>query len=171
MEPADRLWKEVLRLGRDTPAKAVGGVTAECLTLTLPWNSRLAGVAGVLHQVIGLDSGVSVYGAQRPVADLVLLASAGRMGPLRVAWGAPLAGLAARERAVQFVGEGRVFPDYLGGWLGVVGCIAVPIMRDRQVFAVLEIRSHEAERLGLFDAEIVLAAAEQLADKWANGDQ
>lgn len=166
MEVADRLWKEVLRLSRESTGETIRDVVRQCLEMSLPWTSRLAGVAGILHQVVGPPTGVSLYGVTKPSAELVLAASAGLAGPLSQPWGAPVAGFAAQEQAAQFAGDARAFPDYLGGWMGVSECVAVPITRDRQVFAVLEIRSHQEGRLDLWEAELTASVATAIAEAW-----
>lgn len=166
MEASDRLWKEVLRLSRETRVETIEEVARQCLDMELPWTSRLGGVAGLLHQVIGPSTGVSIYGVLKPGSALALAASAGRTGPLVAAWGAPIAGLAAQEQAAQFAGQARAFPDYLGGWMGVVECIAVPVIRDLRLFAVLELRSHEEGRIGLVEAELTGRLAADIAAAW-----
>ncbi|MDA8206134.1 MAG: GAF domain-containing protein [Thermaerobacter sp.] len=171
METSDRLWKEVLRLSRETSVETIDEVARQCLEMELPWTSRLAGVAGVLHQVVGLPTGVSIYGVVKPGSGLVLAAGAGLAGPMAAAWGAPIAGLAAQEQAAQFAGQARAFHDYLGGWMGVAECIAVPVMRDRRLFAVLEIRSHEEGRLGLAEAELTARLAADIALVWPQPSQ
>lgn len=166
MEPVDRLWKEVLRLSGDTPLETVSEVAQQCLALSLPWTSRLAGITSVLHQALGGGLGVTLYAVVKPGSDLVLAASTGTPGPLAVGWGAPVAGLAAQEQAAQFAGQARALPDYLGGWMGVVACVAVPVLRDRQLGAVLEVRAHEEGRLGLEQAELTARLAADIAAVW-----
>jgi putative methionine-R-sulfoxide reductase with GAF domain len=166
MEAADRLWKEVLRLTAESSAAALGEAVEQCLALAIPWTSRLAGAVGILHQVVGGPTGASLYGVVKPGSDLVLAAAAGKPGPVAVPWGAPVSGLAAQEQAAQFVGQARSFPDYLGGWMGVAECIAVPVTRDRQILAVLEIRSHEEGCLGLLQAELTAQLAADIAAAW-----
>lgn len=166
MEASDRLWKDVLRLSRESTLDTISEVAGACLGMALPWTSRLAGAAGILHQAAGTPTGVSVFGVAARGSDLVLVASAGTPGPVSVPWGAPLAGLAAQEQAAQFAGQARAFPDYLGGWVGVAEGIAVPVMRDGRVFAVLEIRSHQEGSLGIVEAELTAKLAADIAAAW-----
>ncbi len=166
MEAVDRLWKELLRINPESPARAVEDVVRQCLGLSLPWTSRLSGVAAALFQAGGPDTGVSVYGVVRPGSDLVLVAGAGMPGPLAVPWGAPIAGLAAQELSAQFAGDARAFSDYMGGWLGVAACLAVPIVRERRAYAVLEMRSHQSDRIGLIEAELAYAVGALAAAAW-----
>lgn len=166
MDSSDRLWKEVLRITRESTLGAITDVAGACLGLAIPWTSRLGGAAGVLYQAGGPATGVSIFGVPARGSDLVLLAGAGIPGPVSVSWGAPIAGLAAQEQAAQFAGQARAFPDYLGGWIGVAEGIAVPILRDGRLFAVLEIRSHEEGRLGIVEAELTAALAADIATAW-----
>ncbi|NMP21903.1 GAF domain-containing protein [Sulfobacillus harzensis] len=160
------MWKDVLRLKPTSADVEVLALVAQCLDFEGPWTTRIVGVLGILLQRLGTSIGVSVYAPLKVGGELYAAASAGLAGPLSVAWGAPLAGLAASERAAQFAGDARAFPDYQGGWLGVASVLAVPIMRAPQLYGVLEVRSHGSGSFGVDEAELTGLVASQLADRW-----
>jgi putative methionine-R-sulfoxide reductase with GAF domain len=166
MDSWERLWKESVRLTQASPLSDVEVAMDQCLALKLPWTTRLAGMLGIVHQVLGDDTGVSFYGVTRALEPLVLVSAAGKAGPLAVAWGVPVAGFAAQEQASQFAGDARALADYQGGWLGVKQCVAVPVLYHQHLYGVLEVRSHRQEHLGLAQAELVAHAGARLAGAW-----
>ncbi|PSR21203.1 MAG: hypothetical protein C7B45_11715 [Sulfobacillus acidophilus] len=166
MEDWDRLWKDTARLSQATARSQVDDTIDQCLDLKLPWATRLAGILAILHQVLGDDTGVSFYGVTRPWQPLVLVGAAGRPGALATGWGVPVAGIAAQEQAAQFAGEVRTFADYLGGWIGVHQCVAVPVLHNQHLYGVLEVRAYSPDYLNLAHAELVLAVGARIAAAW-----
>lgn len=170
MQAGDRLWKAIAQVGAETTMDQVLALTDEVLALPVPFVTQLGGLASILFQMAGSDSGVSVYRIMKPGQELVALASAGRPGPLTVAWGAPVSGLAVQEGAIQFVGSAKALATYFGGWLTVAECIAVPLIRERRGYGSLEVRSASPGHLDLFAAEVVGKVAERIAAKWPDRD-
>lgn len=155
-----------MRLTYTSPISEVAEIVDRCLVMGLPWPTRLAGVVEIVCQVCGPQTGVSFYGVVGSAQPLVLLCAAGKPGPVAVTWGAPVAGLAAREQAAQFAGEARALTDYLGGWIGVEQCLAVPVLRNQQLYGVLEVRSHVPDHLGLVQAELTAHIGARVAQAW-----
>lgn len=172
MDAGDRLWKAITNIRHESTLDEIMRLTDEILALPVPWTTRLGGLGSILFEVVGDQSGVSVYTVARPGQDLVALASAGRPGPLTVTWGAPVSGLAIQEGATQFVGSARALSTYFGGWLNVAECIAVPLIRERRGYGVLEARSATPGHIDLFTAEVVNQVAARIAKSWpAPGDR
>lgn len=160
------MWKAIAHVGSETTMDQVLTLVDEVLALPVPFVTQLGGASSILFQMVGNDSGVSVYRVMKPGQDLVTWASAGRPGPITVAWGDPVAGLAVQEGAIQFVGSARALASYFGGWLSVAECIAVPLIRERRGYGALEVRSTSPGKLDVFVAEVVGKVAERMAKKW-----
>ncbi len=166
MADVNRLWRDVLRLNSRSQDAEVEALVVQCLDFEGPWTTRLIGALGILRERLGPWAGVSLYMPTKPQGDLYVAASAGTVGPLVVAWGAPVAGLAASERTAQFCAEARSFPDYQGGWLGIQGVLAVPIVRGSDFYGVLEARGHEGHTFGMAEAEVTGHMASLMAERW-----
>ncbi len=170
MEAPDRLWKAITHVGPETSLADIMTLADEVLDLVVPWVTRLGGLASILFKVAGDESGVSVYRVMKPGQDLVTWASAGRPGPITVTWGAPVSGLAIQEGAIQFVGSARALSTYFGGWLDVAECIAVPLIRERRGYGVLEARSAAVGHIDLYTAEVVGEVAARIAQSWPESE-
>jgi hypothetical protein len=169
MDRVERWWKASLAQTPETgTAEPVLALAEACLAFQdLPWATRLMGVAGLVHQMVGPQTGISVYVVSQPETRLAVVAGAGITGPLTVAWRAPLAGMAASEGAVQFLGDPRALPDYLGGWVGVTQAVAVPLVRQQRLAAVFEVRWHRPDAsVGLVEIERIQAIAGLVANQW-----
>lgn len=166
MQDADRLWKDLMRLAPSVSPLAVLEWISQCLDVDAPWTTRLIGVLGAVFQYLGPQVGASVYAPVKPAGTLYTMVAAGLPGPMAVPWGQPVAGLAASELSGQFAGDSRAFPDYQGGWLGVKSALAVPLIRDARLYAVVEVRGHGETRLGMVEAEWIGQVAELLAQRW-----
>lgn len=166
MVDVDRLWRDTLRLTVESRDAAVIDLVMQCLEFEVPWTTRLCGVAGVLNHRFGHPVGVTIYASVTVGETIWAVASAGMTGPMAVNWGSPVSGLAAAERTAQFVGDGKAFPDYQGGWLGVTECVAVPVTQEGRIKAVLEVRSHQARKLQIPEAELTGQVAMRLSQMW-----
>lgn len=162
----DRLWRGTLRLTPESGDDLVVDLVTQHLESGVPWTTKLCGAAGILYHRFGHPTGVTIYASPKVGEAIWAVAQAGVAGPVSVKWGAPVAGLAAAERTAQFAGDCKAFSDYQGGWIGVVQSIAVPLIRDGQGLAVVEVRSHEADKLEIAGAELIGRVAFVLSQKW-----
>ncbi len=163
---ADRLWRDTLRLTRESGDDLVVDLITQQLELKAPWTTKLCGAAGVLYHRFGHPTGVTIYASPKVGEAIWAVAGAGMVGPVLVDWGAPVAGLAAAERTAQFAGDSKAFTHYQGGWIGVAQSIAVPLIRDGQGLAVVEVRSHEASKFEIGEAELIGQVAFVLSQGW-----
>lgn len=172
MSDENRLWKQTLRLHRETSRDELFQVVQGALSLPAPWFTQCLGVSAAISQWLGAEgTGVTVFGVARLGKTLMAAACSGMAGPMLVEWAMPLAGLAASELSAQFIGDSKAIADYPGGWLGVQQAIAIPLVRDGRPLAVLEVRSHQPDHLSMREADILADVAAYLVQRWPPGRQ
>lgn len=124
----------------------------------------------VVTTVLGLAlpewPGISLYVAGKPAGELWLIANHGGPCPVFVAWGVPVVGLAASERAVQIVSDIARFSEYRNHDANVAAEVAIPVVRGKRLRAVLDARAVHRDQLDLGELELLVQAGSSLASAW-----
>lgn len=137
-----------------------------CLQAEADWRSRLALVASAVRGHFPDLLLVAIYVTELPGTWLDLGPLQGPATFARIAWGEGAVGSAALERAVQIIGEMKYFPGYVAAHREICSEIAVPVIRDRIVLAVIDAASAAPGRFGIVEAELLQGIAAQLALAW-----
>lgn len=108
--------------------------------------ARMANVAAMIHQTFGFWW----TGFYRVVdSELILGPFQGPLACSRIAYGRGVCGTAWKERATQVVPDVDKFPGHIACSSASKSEIVVPVIKDREVVAVLDI---DSERPATFDS-------------------
>ncbi|MCL6563049.1 MAG: GAF domain-containing protein [Firmicutes bacterium] len=168
-ETVREVSKRLGQIGPGTSWPACQEAIEAVLNLELPWITRLGAAALAFSRWLSFAHGLSIYREARGQDGRMRLypvLAMGLPGPLEVMWGLPVAGLAARDRATQWVADPRLLRRYAGFGAEVAEVVAVPAISGGRLLAVLEVRAREGGCLEFPIAEASVAVAEALAARW-----
>jgi hypothetical protein len=168
-ESLQEVSKRLGQIGPGTSWPACQAAIEAVLKVDLPWPTRLGAACLAFSRWLSFAHGLTLYreaegtdGRQRLYPVLTL----GLPGPLEVMWGLPVAGLAARDRATQWVADPRLLRRYAAFGTEAAEVLAVPVIFGRRLLAVLEVRAQESGCLEFPIAEALVAVAEAMAERW-----
>lgn len=95
--------------------------------------------------------------------ELVLGPFVGRPACIRIPFGTGVCGTAAESRATQLVADVHAFPGHIACDAASASELVVPVLRDGQVIAVIDLDSPRPARFTDADAEGIEALARLLA--------
>ncbi|MCX5619773.1 MULTISPECIES: GAF domain-containing protein [Bombella] len=130
----------------DVLPMAQGLLEAECDEI-----ANLANIAALLFEAMAQVNWVGFY--MMKAGDLVLGPFQGRVACTRIAVGKGVCGTAVAERATQRVADVHTFPGHIACDGASASEIVIPIMRDGQVYGVLDIDSPVTNRFSADDQE------------------
>lgn len=168
-ETVQDVSKRLGQIGPETSWPACQAAIEAVLNLDLPWATRLGAAFGAFSRWLSFAHGLTLYreaggpdGRRRLYPQFAL----GLPGPLEVMWGLPVAGLAARERATQWVVDPRLLRRYAAFGAEAAEVVAVPVISGGRLLAVSEVRARESGCLDFLIAEALVAVAEAMAARW-----
>lgn len=97
--------------------------------------------------------------------ELVLGPFVGRPACIRIPFGKGVCGAAAESRATQLVADVHAFPGHIACDAASASELVVPVLRDGQVIAVIDLDSPRPARFTDADAEGIEALAGLLAER------
>jgi len=97
--------------------------------------------------------------------ELVLGPFVGRPACIRIPFGTGVCGAAAESRATQLVADVHAFPGHIACDAASQSELVVPVLRDGQVVAVIDLDSPSPARFTGADAKGIEALAALLADR------
>lgn len=149
--PKSELYREILR-------------TADALTAGEPDGvANMANVAALLWEYLG---DVNWTGFYRMVeGELVLGPFQGRAACIRIALGDGVCGAAAASGVTQLVDDVHAFPGHIACDAKSASELVVPIIRDGEVIAVIDLDSPTLARFDAYDAAGIEALAKLLASR------
>jgi L-methionine (R)-S-oxide reductase len=121
--------------------------------------ANLANITAGLRECLPIASWVGFYIARQP-HELVLGPFQGKIACVRIAFGRGVCGTAAAERRTLIVPDVEKFPGHIACDAGSRSEIVVPIVRDNQCVAVLDLDSYELAAFDETDAEYLAKIAE-----------
>lgn len=132
-----------------------------------PWESTLIAVLHVLSEHIPKLTWSGFYLVEKLGVALnrgPFLAT--EEGPSRLGWREGVIGSCAYERAVQILGDTKRFEGYIGAVRETRSELAVPVVRDGRVLAVLDAQAPAIDAFGIVEAELFQQIADRLARMW-----
>lgn len=126
--------------------------------------ANLANASALLKDCVALASWVGFY--VRRGEQLVLGPFQGKVACVLIAMGRGVCGTAAAKRETLVVPDVEAFPGHIACDAGSRSEVVVPIVRDGQVVAVLDVDSYELAAFDAVDAEGLGALAGVMA-RWA----
>ena len=123
--------------------------------------ANLANITAALRVVIPVASWIGFYVMRG--GELVLGPFQGKVACVRIAIGRGVCGTAAAERRTLIVPDVQAFPGHIACDEGSRSEIVVPIVRDGQVVAVLDLDSYEPAAFDETDAAGLAPVAELAA--------
>lgn len=121
--------------------------------------ANLANITAGLRECLPIASWVGFY-ITRANNELVLGPFQGKIACVRIAFGRGVCGTAAAERRTLIVRDVEKFPGHIACDAGSRSEIVVPIVRDNQCVAVLDLDSYELAAFDETDAEYLAKIAE-----------
>jgi L-methionine (R)-S-oxide reductase len=113
--------------------------------------ANLANITAGLRVVLPVASWIGFYILRG--GELVLGPFQGKVACVRIALGRGVCGTAAAERRTVIVADVEQFPGHIACDAGSRSEIVVPVMRGRDVVAVLDVDSYELAAFDEIDAE------------------
>jgi len=98
-------------------------------------------------------------------SELVLGPFVGRPACIRIPFGKGVCGAAAESRAAQLVADVHAFPGHIACDAASASELVVPVLRDGEVIAVIDLDSPRPARFTEADAEGITALATLLSDR------
>ena len=125
--------------------------------------ANMANVAALMWQFL---PGLNWAGFYRAVEEeLVLGPFQGKPACIRIAWGIGVCGTAAANRATQIVADVHAFPGHIACDPASLSELVVPIVRNGQTVAVIDLDSPIAAHFDAVDALGIEALAALLSDR------
>ena len=119
--------------------------------------AKMANVAALLHHEFGFwwtgFYRVQRYDLQPPTSDLILGPFQGPIACVHIAYGRGVCGTAWKERRTVVVPDVEEFPGHIACSSESRSEIVVPVFRDDEVIAVLDIDSRELATFDTTDAQ------------------
>jgi GAF domain-containing protein len=123
--------------------------------------ANMANVAALLWQFVPRLNWAGFYRSQG--AELVLGPFAGKPACIRIAFGQGVCGTAAASRQTQLVADVHAFPGHIACDAASRSELVVPVLREGQVIAVIDLDSPEPDRFDAEDAAGIEALATLIA--------
>ncbi len=98
-------------------------------------------------------------------SELVLGPFVGRPACIRIPFGKGVCGAAAESRAAQLVEDVHAFPGHIACDAASASELVVPVLREGEVIAVIDLDSPRPARFSEADAEGITALAALLSDR------
>ncbi len=125
--------------------------------------ANMANIAALLWEFLPKVNWTGFY---RVVdGELVLGPFAGRPACIRIAMGAGVCGAAAQSGESQLVEDVHAFPGHIACDAETQSELVVPVLRDGEVIAVIDLDSPDAARFDSEDRDGIEALAAMLADR------
>jgi len=125
--------------------------------------ANMANVAALIGEFVPALNWAGFYRAID--GELVLGPFVGRPACIRIAFGAGVCGAAAASGATQLVADVHAFPGHIACDAASRSELVVPVVRDGEVVAVIDLDSPELARFDAEDAAGIKALAALLADR------
>jgi GAF domain-containing protein len=149
--PKSELYREILRSADALTADETDGV------------ANMANVAALLWEYL---ADVNWTGFYRMIdGELVLGPFQGKAACIRIALGDGVCGAAAATGATQLVDDVHAFPGHIACDAKSASELVVPVIRNGQVIAVIDLDSPTLARFDSYDANGIEALAAMLANR------
>ena len=149
--PKHELYREMLRSADALTAGETDSV------------ANMANVAALLWEYLPDVNWTGFYRAVN--GELVLGPFQGKAACIRIAFGEGVCGTAAASGDTQLVGDVHAFPGHIACDANSASELVVPVKRDGQVIAVIDLDSPSPMRFDADDAAGIEALAELLANR------
>lgn len=126
---------------------------------------NMANISALLNEVLDRINWVGFYTVQ-PDGNLLLGPFQGKTACIRIKSGRGVCGTALKEEKTQLVPDVHEFPGHIACDSASKSEIVVPVMRDGEVFAVLDIDSPIKDRFSEREAVFLTKIADLLAAKF-----
>jgi GAF domain-containing protein len=126
---------------------------------------NMANISALLNEVLDRVNWVGFYTVQ-PDGNLLLGPFQGKTACIRIKNGRGVCGTALKEKRTQLVPDVHEFPGHIACDSASKSEIVVPVMRENQVFAVLDIDSPIKDRFSEREAVFLTQIADLLAAKF-----
>ena len=127
---------------------------------------NLCNVTALLYDALPDVHWLGWYITKAIGGDLTLGPFQGKPTLPRIGWREGVVGSAAFERAVQIVQDVRRFRGHLKDGLETRSEVAVPIVESGLVKAVLCAKAKQPESFGIYEVELLSAAAQRVSKLW-----
>ena len=125
--------------------------------------ANMANIAALLWEFLPQVNWTGFYRVVE--GELVLGPFAGRPACIRIAMGAGVCGAAAQSGESQLVEDVHAFPGHIACDAETQSELVVPVLRDGEVIAVIDLDSPDAARFDSEDRDGIEALAAMLADR------